>query len=139
MKTVKVVAAVIKKDNRIFATERGYGDFKDMWEFPGGKIEPGESGPEALKREIREELDTIIEVGDYIETVEYDYPTFHLSMECYWCTVKEGKLTLLEHENARWLDKDSLLSVEWLPADLVIIPKVKEGLSSQGKPISRSE
>ena len=130
MKTVKVVAAVIRKDNRIFATERGYGDFKDMWEFPGGKIEPGESGPEALKREIREELDTIIEVGDYIETVEYDYPTFHLSMECYWCTVKEGKLTLLEHENALWLDRDSLLSVEWLPADLVIIPKVKEGLSA---------
>jgi 8-oxo-dGTP diphosphatase len=130
MKTVKVVAAVIKKDNRIFATERGYGDFKDMWEFPGGKIEPGESGPEALKREIREELDTVIEVGDYIETVEYDYPAFHLSMECYWCTVKEGKLTLLEHENALWLDRDSLLSVEWLPADLVIIPKVKEGLSA---------
>ena len=130
MKTVRVVAAVIKKDNRIFATERGYGDFKDMWEFPGGKIEPGESGPEALKREIREELDTVIEVGDYIETVEYDYPTFHLSMECYWCTVKEGKLTLLEHENALWLDRDSLLSVEWLPADLVIIPKVKEGLSA---------
>ncbi len=130
MKTVKVVAAVIRKDNRIFATERGYGDFKDMWEFPGGKIEPGESGPEALKREIREELDTVIEVGDYIETVEYDYPTFHLSMECYWCTVKEGKLTLLEHENALWLDRDSLLSVEWLPADLVIIPKVKEGLSA---------
>ena len=128
MKTVKVVAAVIRKDNRIFATERGYGDFKDMWEFPGGKIEQGESGPEALKREIREELDTVIEVGDYIETVEYDYPTFHLSMECYWCTVKEGKLTLLEHENALWLDRDSLLSVEWLPADLVIIPKVKEGL-----------
>ena len=130
MKTVKVVAAVIRKDNRIFATERGYGDFKDMWEFPGGKIEPGESGPEALKREIREELDTVIEVGDYIETVEYDYPAFHLSMECYWCTVKEGKLTLLEHENALWLDRDSLLSVEWLPADLVIIPKVKEGLSA---------
>ena len=130
MKTVRVVAAVIRKDNRIFATERGYGDFKDMWEFPGGKIEPGESGPEALKREIREELDTVIEVGDYIETVEYDYPTFHLSMECYWCTVKEGKLTLLEHENALWLDRDSLLSVEWLPADLVIIPKVKEGLSA---------
>ena len=130
MKTVKVVAAVIRKDNRIFATERGYGDFKDMWEFPGGKIEPGESGPEALKREIREELDTIIEVGDYIETVEYDYPAFNLSMECYWCTVKEGKLTLLEHENALWLDRDSLLSVEWLPADLVIIPKVKEGLSA---------
>ena len=129
MKTVKVVAAVIRKDNRIFATERGYGEFKDKWEFPGGKIESGESGPEALKREIREELDTIIEVGDYIDTIEYDYPTFHLSMECYWCTVVEGKLTLLEHENALWLDRDSLLSVEWLPADLVIIDKVRNRLT----------
>ena len=129
MKTVKVVAAAIRKDNRIFATERGYGEFKDKWEFPGGKIESGESGPEALKREIREELDTIIDVGDYIDTIEYDYPTFHLSMECYWCTVVEGKLTLLEHENALWLDRDSLLSVEWLPADLVIIDKVRDGLT----------
>ena len=129
MKTVKVVAAVIRKDNRIFATERGYGEFKDKWEFPGGKIESGESGPEALKREICEELDTIIDVGDYIDTIEYDYPTFHLSMECYWCTVVEGKLTLLEHENALWLDRDSLLSVEWLPADLVIIDKVRDGLT----------
>ncbi len=128
MKTVKVVAAVIRKGNKIFATERGYGEFKDKWEFPGGKIESGESGPEALKREIREELDTIIEVGDYIDTIEYDYPTFHLSMECYWCSVVEGKLTLLEHENALWLDRDSLLSVEWLPADLVIIDKVRKGL-----------
>ena len=128
MKTVKVVAAVIRKGNKIFATERGYGEFKDKWEFPGGKIESGESGPEALKREIREELDTIIEVGDYIDTIEYDYPTFHLSMECYWCSVVEGKLTLLEHENALWLDRDSLLSVEWLPADLVILDKVRKGL-----------
>lgn len=128
MKTVKVVAAVIKKDNFVFATERGYGDFKDMWEFPGGKIEPGEDSKDALKREIKEELDTVIEVNDYIDTIEFDYPTFHLSMECYWCTVKEGKLTLLEHENARWLDKDTLLSVNWLPADLTIIDKVKEGL-----------
>ena len=87
-----------------------------------------EKAPEALKREIREELDTIIEVGDYIDTIEYDYPTFHLSMECYWCSVVEGKLTLLEHENALWLDRDSLLSVEWLPADLVIIDKVRKGL-----------
>ena len=128
MKTVKVVAAVIRKGNKIFATERGYGEFKDKWEFPGGKIESGESGPEALKREIREELDTIIDVGDYIDTIEYDYPTFHLSMECYWCSVVEGKLTLLEHENALWLDRDSLLSVEWLPADLVILDKVRKGL-----------
>ncbi len=128
MKTVKVVAAVIRKDNMIFATERGYGEFKDMWEFPGGKIERGENGREALMREIKEELDTTVDVGEYIDTIEYDYPSFHLSMECYWCTVKEGKLTLLEHENAQWLDRDSLLSVEWLPADLEIIEKVKEGL-----------
>lgn len=128
MKTVKVAAAVIRKDNMIFATERGYGEFKDMWEFPGGKIENGESGREALMREIKEELDTTIDVGEYIDTIEYDYPSFHLSMECYWCTVREGKLTLLEHENAQWLDRDSLLSVEWLPADLEIIEKVKEGL-----------
>ena len=128
MKIVKVVAAVIRKENRIFATERGYGEFKDMWEFPGGKIENGENGREALMREIKEELDTTVDVGEYIDTIEYDYPSFHLSMECYWCTVREGRLTLLEHENARWLDRDSLLSVEWLPADLVIIDKVKEGL-----------
>lgn len=128
MKTVKVAAAVIRKDNRIFATERGYGEFKDMWEFPGGKIENGENGREALVREIKEELDTTVDVGEYIDTIEYDYPSFHLSMECYWCTVREGRLTLLEHENARWLDRDSLLTVEWLPADLVIIDKVKEGL-----------
>lgn len=128
MKTIKVVAAVIRKDNMVFATERGYGEFKDMWEFPGGKIEPGEDSKSALKREIKEELDTTIEVEDYIDTIEYEYPTFHLSMECYWCSVKEGKLTLLEHENAKWLDKDTLLSVNWLPADLTIIDKVKEGL-----------
>ena len=128
MKTIKVVAAVIRKDNMVFATERGYGDFKDMWEFPGGKVEPNEDSKSALKREIKEELDTTIEVEDYIDTIEYDYPTFHLSMECYWCSVKEGKLTLLEHENAKWLDKDTLLSVNWLPADLTIIDKVKEGL-----------
>ena len=128
MKTIKVVAAVIRKDNMVFATERGYGDFKDMWEFPGGKVEPNEDSKSALKREIKEELDTTIEVEDYIDTIEYEYPTFHLSMECYWCSVKEGKLTLLEHENAKWLSKDTLLSVNWLPADLTIIDKVKEGL-----------
>lgn len=131
MKTVKVAAAVIRKGGKIFATERGYGEFKDMWEFPGGKIEEGESGREALMREIKEELDTTVDVGEYIDTVEYDYPSFHLSMECYWCTVREGRLTLLEHENALWLDRDSLLSVEWLPADLVIIEKVKKGLEKQ--------
>lgn len=129
MKSIKVVAAVIKKDNKIFATQRGYGEFKDMWEFPGGKIEVGEKSEDALKREIKEELDTTIEVGKYIDTIEYDYPTFHLSMECYWCSVLEGKLTLLEHENAKWLDKESLMSVDWLPADLLVIDKIKEALN----------
>ncbi len=133
MKTVKVVAAVIRKDNMVYATERGYGEFKDMWEFPGGKIEEGENAIDALKREIKEELDTTIEVGEYIDTIEYDYPTFHLSMECYWCRVKEGKLTLLEHENAKWLDSASLYSVEWLKADLTIIEKVKEGLKDPSR------
>ncbi len=133
MKTVKVVAAVIRKDNMVYATERGYGEFKDMWEFPGGKIEEGEIAIDALKREIKEELDTTIEVGEYIDTIEYDYPTFHLSMECYWCRVKEGKLTLLEHENAKWLDSASLYSVKWLKADLTIIEKVKEGLKDPSR------
>lgn len=133
MKTVKVVAAVIRKDNMVYATERGYGEFKDMWEFPGGKIEEGENAIDALKREIKEELDATIEVGEYIDTIEYDYPTFHLSMECYWCRVKEGKLTLLEHENAKWLDSASLYSVEWLKADLTIIEKVKEGLKDPSR------
>ncbi len=129
MKTVKVAAAVIRRGSMIFATERGYGEFKDMWEFPGGKIEEGEDGPSALRREIREELDTIVDVGAYIDTVEYDYPSFHLSMECYWCTVKEGKLVLLEHENALWLDRDSIESVKWLPADRMILDRVREGLT----------
>ena len=129
MKNIKVVAAVIKKGNKIFATQWGYGEFKDMWEFPGGKIEAGEKSEDALKREIKEELDTTIEVGKYIDTIEYDYPTFHLSMECHWCSVLEGKLTLLEHENAKWLDKESLMSVDWLPADLLVIDKIKEALT----------
>ncbi len=129
MKTVKVAAAVIRRGSMIFATERGYGEFKDMWEFPGGKIEEGEDGPSALRREIREELDTIVDVGAYIDTVEYDYPSFHLSMECYWCTVKEGKLVLLEHENALWLDRNSIESVKWLPADRMILDRVREGLT----------
>lgn len=128
MKRVKVVAAVIKKDGKVFATERGYGEFKDMWEFPGGKVEEGEESRDALVREIKEELDTTISVEDYIDTIEYDYPTFHLSMECYWCSIVEGSLVLLEHESAKWLEKDSLYSVEWLPADLTIIEKVKAGL-----------
>lgn len=128
MKTVRVAAAVIRKDGCVYATERGYGEFKDMWEFPGGKIEEGESGPEALRREIKEELDTSVSVDGYITTIEYDYPSFHLSMECYWCSVIKGDLVLLEHESAKWLDRDSLYSVKWLPADLTIIEKVREGL-----------
>ncbi len=126
MKTVRVVAAVIKAINEkgepiIFATQRGYGDFKDGWEFPGGKIEPGETPQEALKREIMEELDTEILVGKLIDTVEYDYPTFHLSMDCFWCEVKNGDLVLKEHESAKWLTKSQLREVDWLPADLVVI------------------
>lgn len=126
MKTVRVVAAVIKVINEkgepiIFATQRGYGDFKDGWEFPGGKIEPGETPQEALKREIMEELDTEILVGKLIDTVEYDYPTFHLSMDCFWCEVKNGDLVLKEHESAKWLTKSQLREVDWLPADLVVI------------------
>lgn len=125
MKTVKVVAAVIRDGNKIFATQRGYGDLKGGWEFPGGKIEEGETPQQALAREIKEELATDIEVGDFIADIEYDYPTFHLSMNCYWCTVKDGNLTLLEHEAAKWLDADSIYSVNWLPADELIIPDIK--------------
>ena len=125
MKTVNVVAAVIcdsmSKPTRVFATQRGYGDFKGGWEFPGGKVEAGETPQEALAREIREELDTEIEVGELIHTIEYDYPTFHLSMDCFRCSVKSGHLTLLEAEDGRWLTKDTLKSVQWLPADLELI------------------
>ena len=117
MKTVNVVAAIIRDGDRIFATERGYGDFKDGWEFPGGKVEAGETPQQALKREIEEELNTEIEVGDYLTTVEYDYPKFHLSMKCYWARIVEGKPVLLEHEAARWLTKETLDTVSWLPAD----------------------
>lgn len=126
MKTIKVVAAIMKHDNKIFATQRGYGEFKDGWEFPGGKIEEGETPQEALIREIREELDTEIEVGELADTVEYDYPQFHLTMYCFWCTVKSGNLKLKEHEAAKWLTKDKLDSVDWLPADLGLIGKIKE-------------
>lgn len=131
MKTIKVVAAVIKNNNKIFATQRGYGEFKDMWEFPGGKIEEGESSQEALIREIREELDTDISVGKRIDCIEYDYPSFHLSLECFWAEVISGNLNLKEHEAAKWLSKADLDSINWLPADLKLIPKIKEELEVQ--------
>ena len=128
MKTVRVVAAVIRDGNKIFSTARGYGEYKGWWEFPGGKIEEEETPQQALKREIMEELDTEIVVGDLIDTIEYDYPTFHLSMDCFWCKMVNGHLTLKEHEAAKWLDRDSIDSVEWLPADITLIEKVKEEL-----------
>ncbi len=128
MKIVRVVAAVIKVDNKIFATQRGYGEFKDGWEFPGGKIEPGETPQEALKREVMEELDTEISVGDLIDTIEYDYPNFHLSMDCFWCGIVKGDLVLKEHEAARWLKKEELGEVDWLPADIALIEKIKKKL-----------
>ena len=128
MKTVNVVAAIIRDGDRIFATQRGYGDFKDGWEFPGGKVEEGETPEAALKREIEEELETEIEVGDYLTTIEHDYPKFHLSMRCYWAKIVEGKPVLLEHEAAKWLTKDELDSVAWLPADITIIDLVKQQL-----------
>ena len=124
MKTIRVVAAVILSEGKIFATQRGYGDFKGGWEFPGGKIEDGETPEVALKREILEELETKIRVGELIDTIEYDYPNFHLSMDCFWCEIVSGKLVLKEHEAARWLDKENLYSVEWLPADLSLIEKI---------------
>lgn len=133
MKIVKVVAAVIKAQNDngepiIFATQRGYGDYKDGWEFPGGKIEEGETPQEALKREIMEELDTVISVGELIDTIEYDYPAFHLSMDCFWCELLEGNLVLKEHEAAKWLTKEELDSVDWLPADITLIDKIRENM-----------
>lgn len=126
MKTIRVVAAVIRKDDKIFATQRGYGELKGGWEFPGGKIEDGETPQEALKREIEEELDTEILVGELIDTIEYDYPNFHLSMDCFWCEIVEGKLVLKEHEAARWLDRKTIDDVEWLPADVTLVGKIKE-------------
>ncbi len=125
MKTIHVAAAVICSSGRIFATERGYGEFKGKWEFPGGKPEYGETPDAALKREIKEELDTEIEVLDLIDTVEYDYPEFHLTMDVFDCKIISGNLILKEHMAAKWLDKDSLYSVEWLPADLCMIEKIK--------------
>lgn len=125
MKTIKVVVAVIKDGDKIFATQRGYGEFKDGWEFPGGKVEPGETPEAALAREIREELDTEIEVGRKIDCVEYDYPAFHLSMDCFWAEVISGNLILKEHEAAKWLTKNELDSVDWLPADQGLVEKIK--------------
>lgn len=126
MKTVRVAAAVIRDGDKIFATARGYGDLKGGWEFPGGKIEEGETPQEALKREIMEELDTEISVGELIDTIEYDYPSFHLSMDCFWCTVTSGELVLKEAADSRWLTKDELDSVNWLPADITLIDKIRK-------------
>ena len=128
MKSIKVVAAVIRDKDKIFATRRGYGEFKDWWEFPGGKIENGETPQEALKREIMEELDTKIQVGDLLQSVEYDYPQFHLSMLCYWCTIVSGSLVLKEAEDARWLSKSELFSVNWLPADHAVLQAIDKVL-----------
>ncbi|HCQ55983.1 MAG TPA: 8-oxo-dGTP diphosphatase MutT [Clostridiales bacterium] len=126
MKNIKVVAAIMIENNKIFATQRGYGDFKDGWEFPGGKIEKGETSEEALIREIKEELDTTINVNKKIDTVEYDYPNFHLSMDCFICNILEGDLVLKEHEASKWLSKDELYSVDWLPADKKMIEKIED-------------
>ena len=131
MKTIKVVAAIIIDNGKVFATQRGYGEFKDGWEFPGGKIEEGETAREAIVREIREELDTEIQVEELLDTVEYDYPKFLLSMDCFICTVKSGDLVLKEHEAAKWLTKETLGSVEWLPADEGLIEKIREYLMKQ--------
>ena len=121
MKSIEVVAAVIVREGRVFATQRGYGDWKDWWEFPGGKIEAGETPSQALVREIREELDAEIAVGELIQTVEWDYPVFHLTMHCFWCTLKSESVILKEHEAARWLSHEELSSVRWLPADEALI------------------
>lgn len=130
MKTIRVVAAVIRSEDKIFATARGYGEFKGQWEFPGGKIEKGETPQQALVREIQEELDVKIEVGKLIDTIEYDYPSFHLSMDCFWCIVADGKIVLKEAEASRWLSKDELYSVDWLPADITLIERINNSLTA---------
>lgn len=131
MKTIEVVAAIIRKGNKIFATQRGYGDWKDYWEYPGGKVEPGETPPQALVREIREELDTEISVQKFLCTIEWDYPAFHLTMHCYICSLLTEPLHLNEHEAARWLSADNLGSVNWLPADYQLIPLIQKELQVQ--------
>ena len=128
MKTIKVVAAIIIQNGKVFATQRGYGEWQGWWEFPGGKIEPGECPQDALKREIKEELDAEIEVGDLLETVEWNYPTFHLTMHCYICTLTSESMHLNEHESSAWLTKDNLDSVKWLPADLILLDKIQQVL-----------
>lgn len=129
MKTIRVVTAVIRDGDKIFATARGYGEYKGWWEFPGGKIEAGETPQQALTREIREELDTEIRVGELIDTIEYDYPMFHLSMDCFWAAVVAGRLVLKEAEAARWLTRENLETVPWLPADAFLIERIKEAIN----------
>ena len=130
MKQIEVVAAIIRKDNKIFATQRGYGEWKDWWEFPGGKMEVGETPEEALKREIREELSTEISVDEFLSTVEFDYPKFHLTMHCYLCSLLTEALHLNEHEAAKWLTHEELDSVKWLPADRVVVEEIKKELAA---------
>ena len=125
MKKIEIAAAIIRDGDKIFATQRGYGAFQHKWEFPGGKLEEGETPQEALQREIKEELDSEVEIEEFLETVEYDYPSFHLIMHCFVCTLKSGDLVLKEHESAKWLRKEELDSLDWLPADLGIIEKLK--------------
>jgi 8-oxo-dGTP diphosphatase len=135
MKTVKVAAAVIcdslAEKRTVFATARGYGPYRGQWEFPGGKVEPGETPEEALRREIREELETEIQVGPKIGTIEYDYPEFHLSMDCFWCEITGGELTLLEAEEARWLTKETIREMPWLPADITLIEQIREAMAPE--------
>lgn len=133
MKTIEVVAAIICHDGKILATQRGYGDFKDGWEFPGGKVEKGESPEHAIIREIKEELDVVIRPEKLVTTVEYDYPTFHLTMLCFLSTVQEGKIALLEHEAAKWLEPGQLDSVDWLPADVEVVVELKKLLATNGE------